>query len=81
MPEWPKNKLLTHGSELPMPSRIRRYQESIKTNLVSGCKVPSSAMVDTLAPAEKELWFADNPSKFNQLNALVGKMANLPPDT
>jgi hypothetical protein len=30
MPEWPKDKLLTHGSDLPTAERIRRYQHNVE---------------------------------------------------
>lgn len=55
MPEWPKEKLMKHGPELPMEERIRRYQENIRTIRASGCAVPTSAMVDSLDPAVIEL--------------------------
>lgn len=81
MPEWPKDKLLKHGPELPMPERIRRYQENIKTIRATGCKVPTPAMVDTLDPAEIELWFADSAFTIDRLNNLIEKLADLPPET
>lgn len=81
MPKWPKDRLLKHGPELPMAERIRRYQENIRTIRASGCAVPTSAMVDTLDPAEIELWFADNAFTIDRLKNLTPKIAKLPPDT
>ncbi|MEZ5784320.1 MAG: hypothetical protein R3D70_22490 [Rhizobiaceae bacterium] len=60
MARWPKEKLLKHGSELSLEERIRRYQHNVKVIRASGCKVPTPAMVDSLDPAEIELWFADH---------------------
>jgi hypothetical protein len=81
MPEWPKDKLLKHGPDLPMAERIRRYQENIKTIRASGCAVPTSAMIDTLDPAEIELWFADNAFTIDRLKNLTRRIAALPPET
>jgi len=81
MPEWPKEKLLRHGPELPMEERIRRYQENIRTIRTSGCVVPTPAMVDTLDPAEIELWFADNAFTIDRIRKLTAKIAELPDDT
>lgn len=81
MPEWPKDKLLKHGPELPLDERIRRYQENIRTIRASGCTVPTSMIVDTLDPAEIELWFADKALTIDRLKKLVVKLADLPPDT
>jgi len=81
MPEWPKEKLLKHGPELPMEERIRRYQENIRTIRASGCTVPTSAMVDSLDPAVIELWFADNAFSIDRMRKLTAKLAELPDDT
>ena len=80
MPKWPKDKLLKHGPDFPMAERVRRYQENIKTIRASGCAVPTSAMVDTLDPAEIELWFADNAFTIDRLKNLTARIATLPPD-
>ncbi len=56
----PKDKLLKHGPELPLVERIRCYQHNILEIRAAGCAVPTSAMIDSLDPAEIELWFADN---------------------
>lgn len=42
MGEWPKDKLLRHGPNLPMEERIRRYQHNIRTIRAAGCAVPTS---------------------------------------
>ena len=68
MPTWPKDKLLKHGPDLPMEERIRRYQHNIRTIRESGCKVPTSAYIDTLDPAEIELWFANKAFIIDRLN-------------
>ncbi len=81
MPEWPKDKLLRHGPELPMDERILRYQHNIRTIRASGCAVPTPAMVDTLDPAEIELWFADGAFMSERLKDVIGALARLPPDT
>lgn len=81
MPEWPKEKLLKHGHELPMAERIRRYQENIRTIRASGCTVPTSAMVDTIDQTEIKIWFADSAFTINRLKALTARIADLPPDT
>jgi hypothetical protein len=81
MPQWPKDKLLKHEPELPMAERVRRYQENIKTIRASGCEVPTSAMIDTLDPAETELWFADSALTLDWLSKLVVKIGDLPPAT
>ena len=81
MPDWPRDKLLKHGPDLPMSERIRRYQENIRTIRESGCAVPTSAMIDSLDPAEIELWFADNAFHTNRLKQLTVKVAHLPPET
>lgn len=80
MPEWPKEKLLKHGPELPMEERIRRYQENIRTIRSSGCAVPTSAMVDSLDPAVIELWFADNAFSLDRMRKLTTKLSQLPDD-
>lgn len=81
MLEWPKDKLLKHGPDLPMPERIRRYQENIRTIRASGCAVPTPAMIDTLDPAAIELWFADNAFNIDRLKTLMVRIADLPPET
>ncbi len=81
MPDWPKEKLLRHGPELPMEERIRRYQDNIRTIRASGCAVPTSAMVDSLDPTVIELWFADNAFNIDRLRDVMKKIADLPDDT
>lgn len=71
MPVWPKEQLLKHGPELPMAERIQRYQHNILVIRASGCRVPTSALVDTLDPAEIELWFADNAYRVHRLDAVI----------
>lgn len=81
MPTWPKEKLLKHGPDLPMEERIRRYQHNIRTIRESGCAVPTTAMVDTLDPAEIEIWFADNAFNIDRLKEVMKRVADLPDDT
>lgn len=81
MPTWPKEKLLKHGPDLPMEERIRRYQHNIRTIRDSGCAVPTTAMVDTLDPAEIEIWFADNAFNIDRLKEVMKRVADLPDDT
>ena len=81
MPTWPKDKLLKHGPDLPMEERIRRYQHNIRTIRESGCAVPTTAMVDTLDPAEIELWFADNAFNIDRIKKVMKAVAELPDDT
>lgn len=78
MPAWPKEKLLKHGPDLPMEERIRRYQHNIRTIRGSGCTVPTTAMVDTLDPAEIEIWFADNAFNIDRLRDVMKRVADLP---
>lgn len=80
MPEWPKDQLLNHGPELPLEERIRRYQQSIRTIRASGCAVPETALIDTLDPAEIELWFADGAYRINRLNKATEGLAQLVPE-
>lgn len=80
MPTWPKDELLKHGPELPMEERIRRYQHNIRTIRASGCAVPTSALLDTLDPAEIELWFADKAFTIDRLNQVMRGVADLPDD-
>lgn len=81
MPEWPKDQLLKHGPELPMEERIQRYQHNIRTIRASGCPVPTPALVDTLDPAEIELWFADGAYFSHRLRETIEAVAKLPEDT
>ena len=81
MPTWPKEKLLKHGPDLPMEERIRRYQHNIRTIRESGCAVPTTAMVDTLDPAEIEIWFADNAFNIDRIKEVMKRVADLPDDT
>lgn len=76
MGEWPKDKLLRHGLELPMEERIRRYQHNIRTIREAGCAVPTPAMVDSLDPAEIELWFADSAFTSHRLENVIRALAN-----
>lgn len=75
MGEWPKDKLLRHGPELPMPERIRRYQHNIRTIREAGCAVPTPSMIDSLDPAEIELWFADSAFRIDRLGKAVSALA------
>lgn len=81
MPTWPKDKLLKHGPDLPMEERIRRYQHNIRTIREFGCAVPTTAMVDTLDPAEIEMWFADNAFNIDRIKQVMKAVAQLPDDT
>lgn len=81
MGEWPKDKLLRHGPELPMEERIRRYQHNILTIREAGCKVPTPTMVDSLDPAEIELWFADGAFTNHRLENVIRALANSTDDT
>lgn len=80
MPEWPTHKLLKHGPELPMKERIRRYQHNIRMIRESGCPVPAPALVDTLDPAEIEMWFADRAFTSHRLEHAIKAIARLPDD-
>lgn len=73
---WPKDKLLKHGPELPMAERIRRYQHNISEIRAAGCAVPTSAMIDTLDPAEIELWFADNAFRMHRIDKAIKTLAD-----
>lgn len=75
MGEWPKDKLLKHGPELPMAERIRRYQHNIREIRAAGCAVPASAMIDSLDPAEIELWFADGAFRSYRLENAIRVLA------
>lgn len=75
MGEWPKDKLLRHGPELPMAERIRRYQHNIRTIRDAGCAVPTPSMIDSLDPAEIELWFADSAFRIDRLGKAVSALA------
>lgn len=76
MGEWPKDKLLLHGPELPIAERIRRYQHNVRTIRAAGCKVPTPAMIDSLDPAEIELWFADGAFTSHRLETAIRALAN-----
>ena len=76
MPVWPKEKLLKHGPEFPLEERIRRYQHNIRTIREAGCAVPTSALIDSLDPAEIELWFADNAYRIDRLEKAVEALAD-----
>lgn len=83
MPTWPKDKLLRHGSELPMAERVRRHRHDIRTIRASGCAMPRSAYVDTLNTLDLvaiELWFLDGAERRHRLKAAVQARAALPPD-
>lgn len=75
MGDWPKDKLLRHGPELPMTERIRRYQHNIHTIREAGCAVPTSSMIDSLDPAEIELWFADSAFHIYRLGKAISTLA------
>jgi len=64
-----------------MEERIRRYQHNIRTIRDSGCEVPTTAMVDTLDPAEIEIWFADNAFNIDRLKEVMKRVSDLPDDT
>lgn len=81
MPTWPNDELLKHGPEFPMEERIRRYQHNIQTIRASGYAVPTTAMIDTLDPAEIELWFADNAFNIDRLKQVMNRVADLSDDT
>ena len=81
MPTWPKEKLLKHGPDLPMEERIHRYQHNIRTIRESGCAVPTTALIDTLDPAEIEVWFADNAFNIDRIKQVMKAVAELPEDT
>lgn len=76
MGDWPKDKLLRHGSELPMAERIQRYQHNIRAIREAGCAVPTSAMIDSLDPAEIELWFADSAFHSHRLTNAISALAS-----
>lgn len=76
MGNWPKDKLLRHGPELPMAERIRRYQQNISAIREAGCAVPTSAMIDSLDPAEIELWFADGAFRSHRLENVISALAS-----
>jgi len=76
MGEWPKDKLLRHVPELPMEERIRRYQHNIRLIRAAGCALPRSAMIDSVDPAEIELWFADGAFRIDRLNRVVSALVD-----
>ena len=76
MGHWPKDKLLRHGPDLPMEERIRRYQHNVRAIREAGCKVPTSAMIDSLDPAEIELWFADRAFNIHRLENAIRLLAD-----
>lgn len=76
MGAWPKDKLPRHGPELPMAERIRRYQHNIRAIRAAGCAVPASAMIDSLDPAEIELWFADSAFSSHRLKSAIAVLAD-----
>lgn len=80
MGHWPKDKMLRHGPDLPMEERIRRYQHNVRAIREAGCKVPTPAMVDSLDPAEIELWFADGTFTIQRLDNAIKLQANAPED-
>lgn len=80
MPTWPKDQLLRHGPERPMAERIRRTQHNIRAIRASGCPVPTSAFIDTLDPAQIELWFADGAYQAHRLRSVITQLAALPED-
>ncbi|SFL56718.1 hypothetical protein SAMN04488125_11820 [Methylorubrum salsuginis] len=80
MPTWPKDLLFRHGPELPMAKRIRRTQHNIHAIRASGCPVPTSAFIDTLDPAQIELWFADGAYRAHRLRSATTRLAALPED-
>lgn len=58
-----------------MAERIRRYQYNIRTIRAAGCVVPTSSMIDSLDPAEIELWFADGAFRIDRLGKAVSALA------
>ena len=78
MPEWPKDKLLTHGPDLPIEERIRRYQHNVEVIRASGGAVPTTAIIDSLDPAEIELWFADSAFRIHRLEKAINLLGNAP---
>ena len=64
-----------------MEERIRRYQRNIRAIRASGCAVPATAMVDTLDPAQIEIWFADNAFNIKRITQVMKAVAVLPDDT
>lgn len=76
MGKWPKEKMLRHGPDLPMAERIRRYQHNIRAIREAGCTVPTPTMVDSLDPAEIELWFADNAFSSHRLENVIWLLAD-----
>lgn len=76
MGDWPKDKLLRHGPELPMAERIRRYQHNIRAIRAAGCGVPTTTMIDSLDPAKIELWFADGAFRSHRLANAISALAS-----
>ncbi|MGJ7042257.1 hypothetical protein J2Y63_005539 [Shinella sp. BE166] len=64
-----------------MEERIRRYQHNFRTIREAGCAVPTTAMADTLDPAEIEIWFADNAFNIERIKQVMKAVAELPDDT
>lgn len=81
MGKWPKEKLLLHGPDLPMEERIRRYQHNINAIRAAGCAVPTPAMIDSLDPAEIELWFADGAFFSHRLKDAIRALADTMDET
>lgn len=61
-----------------MEERIRRYQHNVEVIRASGCAVPSTAMIDSLNPAEIELWFADSAFRIHRLEKTINLLGNAP---
>lgn len=76
MGDWPKDRQLRHGPELPMAERIARYQHNIRAIREAGCAVPTSAMINSLDPAEIELWFADGAFRSHRLQNAIAVLAD-----
>ncbi|MGW5959444.1 hypothetical protein [Methylorubrum thiocyanatum] len=63
-----------------MAERILRYQHNIRAIRASGCPVPTTAFVDTLDPAQIELWFADSAYRAHRLEAAITHLAAMSED-
>ena len=58
-----------------MAERILRYHHNVRTIREAGCVVPTPSMIDSLDPAEIELWFADSAFRIDRLGKAISAFA------
>jgi hypothetical protein len=74
-PVWPRSQLVRIDPELPMIERVALYQQNIRTIRASGCKVPTTAMPDTLDAATIAAWFDANDEAIRRLKSVIRTLA------